>query len=319
MFRIMHRSLKVVTVAALAAAVAACSSGGGTMPMVSHGNPVTQSVARYGANVPGGTNPTRPHLMLPFGMSSNPRPENSSDNLTYHGGPVQVHAKIYVVFWGFGKSGADPSGERKYLESFYKGLGGSSWLETVHQYYQITNGKKIHIINKTGEYITEWVDDSAVPTSPSDAQVQAEAQRLADHVKVTDTDASYVVATPHDHNSPGFGTQFCAYHEDFSGTKGIIAYTNLPYMTDAGANCGENIVNKGKRGKLDGASIVAGHELAETQTDPQPFSGWVGPLSEIGDACAWQDLLDTKLSTGEFATQPLWSNKIGGCAQKTPK
>src|SRR5437660_976045 len=70
-----------------------------------------------------------------------------------------------------------------------------------------------------------------------------------------------VVATPTGHSTPGFGTSFCAYHGAVSAHPNVT-YTDLPYMTDAGTSCGENSVN-GANGKLDGVSIVEGHELAE--------------------------------------------------------
>ena len=67
--------------------------------------------------------------------------------------------------------------------------------------------------------------------------------------------------------------------------------------------------------QLDGFSIVGGHEYAEAVTDPEPSSGWVASDGEeIGDLCAWQNLIALSLSTGSFAVQPLWSNNAGGCA-----
>src|SRR5581483_5726673 len=49
---------------------------------------------------------------------------------------------------------------------------------------------------------------------------------------------------------------------------------DIPYQTDAGANCGQNFVNSGSAGLLDGVSIVGGHEFAEAATDPNPGLGW---------------------------------------------
>jgi hypothetical protein len=46
-----------------------------------------------------------------------------------------------------------------------------------------------------------------------------------------------------------------------------LLFTSLPYMTDAGSACGEDSVN-GPNGTLDGVSIVEGHEMAESITDP---------------------------------------------------
>ena len=82
-------------------------------------------------------------------------------------------------------------------------------------------------------------------------------------------------------------------------------------MLDAGDGCGANSV----AGDLDGFSITAGHEYAETITDPDPGTGWVAPDGEEnGDLCAWQNLHTIDLSSGSFAVQPTWSNQDGGCA-----
>ena len=84
-----------------------------------------------------------------------------------------------------------------------------------------------------------------------------------------------------------------------------ISYTNMPYalaINSGGANvCGENAVNSGAAGKLDGFSIVLGHEIEETVTDPGAedilgsglsttnLGGWydAADANENGDKCAW--------------------------------
>jgi len=125
------------------------------------------------------------------------------------------------------------------------------------------------------------------------------------------------VWTPTGVSTPGFGTQWCAYHSDTTDTSGnTVSYTDLPYIPDTGASCGQGSVNS--PGTNDGVSIVGGNEEAETQTDPQPSSGWVDSTGqEIGDKCAWQGLQDNPYA-GNYATQPLWDNAMAGCAQSGP-
>ena len=106
---------------------------------------------------------------------------------------------------------------------------------------------------------------------------------------------------------------------------GNVAYTNLPYITDAGASCGANFNGLGPKA---GITIVEGHEMAETITDQFPSSGWVDSSgSEIGDKCAWissgqgASAMIT-LSSGTFPVQSLWSNAFngdaGGCVLQYP-
>src|SRR5207248_7370929 len=94
-----------------------------------------------------------------------------------------------------------------------------------------------------------------------------------------------------------------------SSSYGNIAYTNMPYITDAGASCGANFVNSGTAGRTDGITIVGGHEFAETETDIYPSTGWLDKNgSENGDKCAWISsgqgaAADITPKTGTFAVQ----------------
>ena len=303
----MNQYLKLACVTLLASALAACSGLGSSMP--NPNNPVHAATVTRGVG-----DLSNAHVMLPSTVQHFVQPNIT---LAYHGGPVLKKPFLYVVYWGFTGSG-DPNNEQAYLTNFLNGVGGSAWLNTDHQYYQIVNGLNQHIANQASQLLGTWVDTTnAVPTSPSDSQIRAEAANLEAHFGFN-KGASYVVATPHGHNTPGFGSQFCAYHGAAAAGGHTISYTNLPYMTDAGRNCGENFVNPGSGGTLDGVSIVEGHEYAESQTDPQLNAWFASNGEETGDICAWVGLGDITLSTGTFAVQPLFSNKKGGCVLHTP-
>ncbi len=218
-------------------------------------------------------------------------------NLINHGGPVQNAPVVYIDFWGWG---SDPSGEQSYLTNFLGSVGGSNWLASVNQYGASNNTR----LGGT------WSDSTAVPSAPSDAQIQATAARAASHFGTGGSvNVEIVVATPTGHSTPGFGTQWCAYHGAVSSNPNIT-YTDLPYMSDAGASCGSGSVTGSS---LDGVSIVEGHELAETITDPLLNAWYDAGGEENGDLCAWTGLHTISTSGGTFAVQPLWSNSAGGC------
>jgi hypothetical protein len=278
---------------------AACSGGLPVSP--------AQGAASPGAAV------RMPHMMRPRWPAAF-RPDFSqsvNQNVKWHNGPVQVTPAVYVVFWGFG---TDPSGEAPRLQAFFKAVGGSSWLSTVTQYYQ---GGNAHVTNPAGQLAGVWYDNTnPVPAIPTDAQVAREAGLLARHFNAFNPKAAYFVATPVGHDSKGFGKDFCSYHSDLYVNGVALAYTNFPYMTDAGQRCGENSVNNGSAGKLDGVTIIAGHELSETQTDPANGGWWDANGNEIADKCAWYDLANSNFgSAGTFPTQPLWSNAAERCVQ----
>lgn len=265
-----------------------------------------------------------------------------SSNLSYHGGTggigVETAPKVYLVLWGSQWNNNDPSGEANLLESFYSGLGGSAWLNSVTQYCQgvangtvFCNGAGTPAGNTpSGIFGGFWYDNgAAAPSQPTQSQLAAEAVRAAQHFGNTTASSNasvqYVIATATRNSSSGFGTQYCAYHSATSSAVGNVAYTNLPYITDAGASCGANFNGLGPDA---GITIVGGHELAETITDQFPSSGWVDSRgSENGDKCAWISSgqgasANTTLSTGTFAVQSLWSNAFnsgaGGCVLSYP-
>jgi serine protease len=308
--------MKLAAIGVASAAIAACSGMSGSIPAPSNNQLPSQTAPGGGTVQVSGLDLNRVRIM--HTLANQPSHVTPDILLNYNGGPVEVKAQVFVVFWGFTGSG-DPSGEKKYLTAFLNGVGGSKWMNIDHQYYELSGGKKF-IVNGASQLKGTWVDKSVVPSSPTDAQIQAEAAKAVTHFGFN-KDASYVVATPHNHNTGGFGSSFCAYHGATSTSKGIASYTNLPYMTDAGSNCGQNFINGGIKGKLDGVSIVEGHEYAESQTDPQPISGWYNnSYGEIGDLCAWlkPPAGDITLSTGKFAVQGLFDNKKMACEISGP-
>jgi hypothetical protein len=310
--------------AASAALLAACSGGGSTI--VPSNNTQAQSADREFTtlslftaqnNLTGETVrifPTR-EAVEANRATGGQRTTMAVSNLTYHGGPIQTNPKIYVVFWGSSWNGSgDPNGEKARVNAWFPVIGGSGWNNSTTQYTQ-SNGA--HVGNQTGSFVGSYVDTTSSPPSiPTQSQIANEAAKAAAHYGDYSVNASYVVALPHGIKPSGFGTQFCAWHSSatISG-KGTIAYTEDPYLTDVGGSCGQNSVNAGSAGTLDGISIVYGHEQAETETDPQPNTGWLdSSLAENGDKCAWINLINNP-NAGGYPTQPLWSNANSGCVQ----
>jgi hypothetical protein len=273
---------------------------------------------------------SKPSVMRTFrGKPSKPAKPRRTNNLSYHGGVggigVETAPQVYLVLWGSGWS-SDPSGESTILQNFLGHVGGSPWLNTVTQYCQgIPNGSSTcgtsgHAGNPSGVLKGVWSDGSTAPLHPSQAQLASEAVAAADHFGKTaagsNASTQYVIATATGHNASGFGTQYCAWHSSTSSSYGNVAYTNLPYITDAGASCGANFVNGGPSGATDGITIVEGHELAETITDQFPNGGWLdGSGEELADKCAWSAATSNQTMGGSsFPVQPLWSNASSSCA-----
>jgi hypothetical protein len=277
------------------------------------------------------------------------------------------HEKVYLVFlgsqWGAQRTGpnrdvalsGDPSGEAPYVQQLFKGLGtgGERWSGVMTQYCgdvsyntEFCPANSLHVSYPDGGTLAGvWVDESAAsPTSATGEQLGAAAVAAAAHfgntTAASNRDASYVILSPTGANPDGFNTpsgQFCAWHDDSAdpnlpggpvASPLDVAFTNMPYVTDAGLNCGVNFINGGLAGLLDGVSIVVGHEYAETITDQYPPAGWTDTAgAETGDLCAWNPpgpsgTNNLTLPTGTFAMQSIWGNDasgdVGGCEFSHP-
>jgi serine protease len=173
-----------------------------------------------------------------------------------------------------------------------------------------------------------WFDTGAAsPANATTAELAQEAVNAAAHfgnnTPAANRYVQYFIISPAGTHPDGFGTSgenFCGWHYYTQSPFGDIAYSNLPYVSDAGRSCGVKFVNHDAQGVLDAFSIVAGHEYAETLTDQFPPGGWTNPVSgdEVGDSCAWiasgpGHAANVSLPSGKFAMQSTWSNDTSAC------
>ena len=262
--------------------------------------------------------------------------------------------KVYLVFWGsqWGTTGTDGNGNTTfsndsagaapYLQNLFKGIGtgGELWSGAMTQYCDgplvaagatsCPSGAALVGYPTGGALAGVWADTSApTPNTSTAAQLGQEAVKAASHfgntTAASNRYAQYVILSPSGTHPDGFGTSnFCAWH-DWNGDVGVsssvgdIAFTNMPYVLDLGASCGQNFVNSGSAGTLDGFSIVNGHEYAETITDQNPPGGWThNGGAENADECAWISSgqgasANVITAHGTFAMQSTWSNDTNEC------
>jgi serine protease len=270
-------------------------------------------------------------------------------------GGVSQAPKVYLVFWGsqWGTTGTvkdaagldrttfsnDPKGLAPYVQSLLAGLGtnNETWSHVMEQYCDgVAVGATTCAGNAAAKFVGYptggalagvWYDNSVVaPTTASQVQLAAEAKAAALHfgnsTPISNASTQYVVVSATGMHPNGFNAPlaWCAWHDYASDpTIGNFAYTNLPYVPDAGASCGANYVN-GADGALDGVGIVEGHEYTETVTDQWPAGGWTDSAKyENGDDCSWTGPTGGQggnlvLATGTFAMQGSWSNADNNCS-----
>ncbi len=265
-------------------------------------------------------------------------------------GPPRVYAVFYGSQWGSQSIDAqgnvalsgDPKGMAPYLQALLRGLGAGSetWSGVMTQYCEgVATGAQTcpssaaHVGYPTGGALAGvWVDTSvAAAGSPTATDLAGEAVNAANHFGNTTTAANrnnqYFIVSPTGTHPDGFnaGANFCAWH-DFTADPTLpggavggpaVAFTNMPYVSDAGSSCGMNFVNSAAPGTLDGVSIVGGHEYAETISDQFPAGGWTDSAgNENGDKCSWirsgqGASQNISLTTGSFAMQSTWANDFG--------
>ena len=342
----MRLAATVLTAGAMLLATAATAAAAGHrpifMPDASHvGDPALQPP---------------PVCCVPVGppVAGEPAPVN----MAYFGGHVQVTPKVYLVYWGWGEPGAfdhttpgmpanDPDGAAAKMTAFIAAMGGTAWAGVSTQYYETVGGQTSYIQNPSNVLGGVWYDDSTpIHDNLSGLELAQEAQRAVAHFGITDlANAQIVIAQPQKDNEAGFnaGTGYCAWHDytqplTYPGVQSGISFTNMPYVLNMGSSCGESSVDAGPAGMLDGFTIVLGHEVEETITDPgaedvvngQNLGGWYDYSAyENGDKCAWVGYTGGLASpsavpgglaaiTGNdgarYAVQSLWSNASAGGA-----
>jgi hypothetical protein len=266
---------------------------------------------------------------------------------------------VYLVFWGsaWGTSSTDGNGNLTFsgdsfagaprLQQMFKalGTGGELWSGVMTQYCEgVATGSQTcgasnpHVGYPTGgAFAGVWYDNSTVATTTTGHQIAVEAVAAASHFGNTtpalNRNAQYVILSPHNYHPDGWSASagWCAWHDwngdttltggAASSSVGDIAFTNMPYTMDLGTSCGQNFVNSGSAGNLDGYTMVEGHEYSETITDQNPAGGWTDTSgAENADKCAWRNpgtqggAGNVAMGNGSYAEQGTWSNDTNGGA-----
>jgi hypothetical protein len=283
-----------------------------------------------------------------------------------HGiGVTSGKPKVYLVFYGtqWGTQGTDAGGNLTFstdtvggapqLQKMFKGLGTGNelWSGVMTQF---CDGPSValnatacpagapHVGYPTGGALSGvWYDNAAAsPTAATGLQLGKEAVRAASHfgntTAASNRYAQYVILSPQGLNPDNYKSGgFCAWHDwngdvGASSSVGDVAFTNMPYTMDQGTSCGQNFVNAGSAGLLDGYTMVEGHEYSETITDQNPAGGWTNKTGgafngqENADECAWiaagsaGGAGNVATGNGSFAEQATWSNDTNRCDLSHP-
>lgn len=228
-------------------------------------------------------------------------------DVTNHGGPVIVSAKVVFLFWGpsFSNAASPDFAYAQALQSFRNQLGTSTSWQVLTQYSGI-------LLTNLGSGTPDWFDTSAPPVNVTDAKVQGEVNAyLASHA--FDNSAVYEVVIPSTSYSSsgtatscgGPGLAYCAYHSLFNKGTSSVKYTIQPYPSCAGC------AFSGWTTAQDQEHFIC-FETRDTVTDPTGHGWYDSQFQEICEKCPWSPSLFSP-NTISTTCGPAWSDKVHLC------
>jgi len=256
--------------------------------------------------------------------------------LSNHGGSDISPPVVYVTFvgqeWQTGfichhKPCADSGGfsntqAMNYVNDFFMGIGGSSYLGALGQY---------GVSNPSIQFGGSWILPAAVEPAGWQSHIAASHWAAAAYIHFLQAPyvnvsfgAVYVLITspsfpwPSDVDYKGCG----AYHDVSIQPTEDLSFAYLPY-TPNNPNCDHNRINEATdsfgHGWFDSFSTLLSHEYTEALTDANLLTGWwtdsLPNTTEVADACGPSQIPDQAVIWGSwwFVVQGIWSNSGHYC------
>ena len=201
----------------------------------------------------------------------------SSPNLSWHGGTVMSSgAAVQAIFWGSSWSSA-PADKISGLDSFYAGIGGSSYLGTTREY---NGGAGTANVGTSVTYAGHVTDPSAASSQPP--STGAVLAVVARNVTSPVSNGYYPVYSDQPRGTAGY----CAWHSwGYIGTT-LVQFAFF-FKLDGDLGCNPYSTVAGQTEGLAALANVSGHELSEALTDPHGDAWYDQQGSENADKCAW--------------------------------
>jgi len=233
-------------------------------------------------------------------------------NITNHGGPVIVSAKVVFIFWGpsFNNAASPDFAYARTLQTYRNQFGTNGEYNTITQ-YSGSNGT-IALTN-LGSGTADLFDTSTPPTNVTDSSVRSKVSSYTSSHGGNNTSTIYEVVIPKTSYSSsgsstscgGPGLAYCAYHSWIGSGTSATKYSIQPYPSCSGC-------------KVSGWTDVQNqehfvcHETREAVTDPTGTTWFDSSGAEADDKCAWSP---TPFLVSGSGYQYEWSNAAGGCVK----
>jgi hypothetical protein len=253
------------------AILAGCAS-----PDTSPTSPAATPSFTYELAVPGnaGDTPARVYLSRDVGHAG--KPGGTPSPLLWHNGAVMDDAAVTAIFWGSSWGISSYLGDKVTgLDSFYGGIGGTSYIKTNTE-YKGSNGTQF---GGGISYDGHVIDASAGPGRPPKvSEVEAEVCKV-----ITNPVANgyYPVYTDLKRGHTGY----CAWHS-YGTCGGVPVQFGFFFDLTGDAGCDPESPYSQSQG-LAALANVSGHEISEAVTDPRNGGWWDASGAENSDKCAW--------------------------------
>lgn len=256
---------------------------------------------------------------------------HTGSKLVWYGGPVDHGGSIEIVYWGSWWKSHGQAVQQE-LRDIFERVGDSGWAKILTQYCDSNGPPQV----SGNLYAYSVTDPKNPPRAPSSAQLKAEAGKESPHHYGSVPASIIVVTPPGTVPAPDAAAGTCGQHTWFTSPSPSdfdMPLIDIPYGYIVKTHgCGWNL----KQGVAGALSVVAGHEWAESATDPYINSALAAGLGsgwatagkhpeEVGDLCGpllllghfHQHVFQLKLRTGTFVMQQLWSNAAGKCVSSS--
>lgn len=223
-------------------------------------------------------------------------------NITYHGGAVMGTPTVYIIWYGNWNqsNGSDNPAGQQIVRDFLFGLNNSPNYQINASY-----GTPTGAVTFGGE----TTDTGSQGARLSDLKIKRiVTNAISTGALPKNTNGLYFVLTSSNvSETSGFCSVYCGWH-----TSATISNSNIKYSFVGNAHrclsaCAAQTISPNHNSGVDGMISVIAHELEETNTDPNPTSGWADSSgAENGDKCAWTfGSAQTLLPSGAYSNMTL--------------
>jgi len=204
-------------------------------------------------------------------------------NITYHGGAVMATPTVYIIWYGNWNqsNGSDNPAGQQIVRDFLFGLNNSPYYLINASYGAPTGGVTFGGETTDTGSVGRRLTDAKIKTIVSNAIAGGKLPKNANGLY-------FVLSSSNVPETSGFCNVYCGWH-----TSAGISGTRIKYSFIGNANrclsaCAAQTIGPNANAGVDGMISVIAHELEETNTDPNPTTGWADSSgAENGDKCAW--------------------------------